>query len=175
MISGLGRSPGRGHGNPLQYSYLENPHGQRSLAGYSPRGRQESDTMERLSTAHTGSRWVLKPTRLPSNKKRESGHRNPDAQIHTHRQTHRQTHRHTHTQTHTDTHTDTHRHTHTQRRTDTHTWTHTDTHTHTYAHTQTHTQTHTHRHTHMHTHRHIPTYTQIHTDTQTHRGKHPPL
>ena len=24
-ISGSGRSPGRGHGNPLQYSYLENP------------------------------------------------------------------------------------------------------------------------------------------------------
>ena len=24
-IPGLGRSPGRGHGNPLQYSYLENP------------------------------------------------------------------------------------------------------------------------------------------------------
>ena len=24
MIPGLGRSPGRGHGNPLQYSYLEN-------------------------------------------------------------------------------------------------------------------------------------------------------
>ena len=169
MISGLGRSPGRGHGNPLQYSYLENPHGQRSLAGYSPRGRQESDTMERLSTAHTGSRWVLKPTRLPSNKKRESGHRNPDAQIHTHRQTHR------HTDRHTDTHTHRHTQTHTQTHTDTHTWTHTDTHTHTYAHTQTHTQTHTHRHTHMHTHRHIPTYTQIHTDTQTHRGKHPPL
>ena len=34
-IPGLGRSPGGGHGNPLQYSYLENPHGQRSLAGYS--------------------------------------------------------------------------------------------------------------------------------------------
>ena len=33
---GLGRSPGGGHGNPLQYSSLENPHGQRSLAGYSP-------------------------------------------------------------------------------------------------------------------------------------------
>ena len=31
-----GRSPGEGHGNPLQYSCLENPHGQRSLAGYSP-------------------------------------------------------------------------------------------------------------------------------------------
>ena len=24
-IPGLGKSPGRGHGNPLQYSYLENP------------------------------------------------------------------------------------------------------------------------------------------------------
>jgi len=33
---GLGRSPGRGHGNPLQYSCLENPHRQRSLAGHSP-------------------------------------------------------------------------------------------------------------------------------------------
>ena len=32
----LGRSPGGGHGNPLQCSYLENPHGQRSLVGYSP-------------------------------------------------------------------------------------------------------------------------------------------
>ena len=27
-ISGLGRSPGGGHGNPLQYSCLRNPHGQ---------------------------------------------------------------------------------------------------------------------------------------------------
>ena len=35
-ISGLGRSPGGGHGNPLQYSCLENPHGPSSLAGYSP-------------------------------------------------------------------------------------------------------------------------------------------
>ena len=33
-VSGLGRYPGAGHGNPLQYSCLENPHGQRSLAGY---------------------------------------------------------------------------------------------------------------------------------------------
>ena len=32
----LGRCPGGGHGNPLQYSCLENPHGQRSLAGSSP-------------------------------------------------------------------------------------------------------------------------------------------
>ena len=33
---GLGRPPGGGHSNPLQYSCLENPHGQRSLVGYSP-------------------------------------------------------------------------------------------------------------------------------------------
>ena len=25
LIPGTGRSPGGGHGNPLQYSYLENP------------------------------------------------------------------------------------------------------------------------------------------------------
>ena len=33
-----GRSPGEGNGNPLQYSCLENSHGQRSLVGYSPWG-----------------------------------------------------------------------------------------------------------------------------------------
>ena len=36
LILGLGRCPGGGHGNPLQYSCLENLHGQRSLAGYGP-------------------------------------------------------------------------------------------------------------------------------------------
>ena len=45
-IPGLGRPPGGEHGNPLQYSCLENPHRQRSLAGYSPWGRKESDTPE---------------------------------------------------------------------------------------------------------------------------------
>ena len=49
MIPRLGRSPGGRHGNPLQYSCLENPHGQRSLVGYSPWGRKELDTTERLS------------------------------------------------------------------------------------------------------------------------------
>ena len=47
----LGRSLGGGHGNPLQYTFLENPHGQRSLAGYSPWGHKESDSTEQLSTA----------------------------------------------------------------------------------------------------------------------------
>ena len=46
LIPGLGRSPGGGHGNPLQYSCLENPHGQRSLAGYCPWGHKESDMTE---------------------------------------------------------------------------------------------------------------------------------
>ena len=46
LIPGSGRSLGGGHGNPLQYSCLENPHGQRSLAGYSPQGHKESDTTE---------------------------------------------------------------------------------------------------------------------------------
>ena len=41
-IPGLGRPPGGGHGNPLQFSCLENPPGQRRLAGYSPWGRKES-------------------------------------------------------------------------------------------------------------------------------------
>ena len=35
-IPGSGKSPGEGNGNPLQYSSLENPHGQKSLVGYSP-------------------------------------------------------------------------------------------------------------------------------------------
>ena len=42
-VTGLGRFPGGGHGNPLQYSCLEIPHGQRSLVGYSPWGCEESD------------------------------------------------------------------------------------------------------------------------------------
>ena len=49
-IPGLGRSPGGGHGNPLQYSCLENPHGKKSL-GYSLWGHKELDMTEWLSTA----------------------------------------------------------------------------------------------------------------------------
>ena len=52
-IPGLGRSPGGGHGSLLQYSCLENPHGQRSLVGYSPWGCKESDMTEQLSTAYS--------------------------------------------------------------------------------------------------------------------------
>ena len=42
----VGESPGGGHGNPLQSPCLENPHGQRSLVGYSPLGCKELDRTE---------------------------------------------------------------------------------------------------------------------------------
>ena len=47
---GLEDPSGGGHGNPLQYSCLENSHGQRSLVGYSSWGLKELDTNEQLST-----------------------------------------------------------------------------------------------------------------------------
>ena len=59
---GQGRSLGGGHGNPLQYSYLDNPHEQRSLVGYSPWGCKESDTTERLDTQHTKPIKLLQKT-----------------------------------------------------------------------------------------------------------------
>ena len=48
-IPGSGRFPGGGHGNPLQYSCLENAHGQRSLVGYSPWAHKESDMTGQLT------------------------------------------------------------------------------------------------------------------------------
>ena len=61
-IPGLGRSLGGGHGNPFQYSCLENPHGQRNLAGYSPWGCKELDTTEQLRTQHNSGevKYILK-------------------------------------------------------------------------------------------------------------------
>ena len=47
-VPGSGKSLGEGNGNPLQYSCLEKSHGRRSLVGYSPWDRKESDTTERL-------------------------------------------------------------------------------------------------------------------------------
>ena len=59
-IPGLGKSPGGGYGNPLQYSWRRKwqstpvflpgeSHGQRSLAGYNPWGHKESDTTKGLT------------------------------------------------------------------------------------------------------------------------------
>ena len=47
-VPGSRRSPGKWNGYPLQYSCLENPHGQRSLAGCSLWGHTQSDVTERL-------------------------------------------------------------------------------------------------------------------------------
>ena len=46
----VGKIPWRRACNPLQYPCQENPHGQRSLVGYSPWGHKESDMTEPLST-----------------------------------------------------------------------------------------------------------------------------
>ena len=46
LIPGSRRSPGGGHGKPLQYSCLEKPMDRQSLAGYSPWGCKELDTTE---------------------------------------------------------------------------------------------------------------------------------
>ena len=56
-IPGLGRFPGGGYGHPLQYSCLENSHGQRNLVGYSPWGHKESDTTEQLNTTQHSTTW----------------------------------------------------------------------------------------------------------------------
>ena len=44
----LGRSPGEGNGNPIQYYCLEKSHGQRNLVGYNPWGPKELGTAKRL-------------------------------------------------------------------------------------------------------------------------------
>ena len=62
LILGSGRSPGGGHDNPLQYSCLENPHGQRSLEGYSPLGHKELYTTRDL--AHTLMRPIILSTNI---------------------------------------------------------------------------------------------------------------
>ena len=54
LIPGLGGSPGKGHGNPLQYSCLEKPMDREEPGRlYSPWGHKELDTTEQLSIAHS--------------------------------------------------------------------------------------------------------------------------
>ena len=47
-IPGSGRSRGEGNGNPLQSSLPGKSHGQRSLVGYSPWDRRESDSIKHM-------------------------------------------------------------------------------------------------------------------------------
>ena len=52
-IPGSGRSPGEGKWQPTPVLFLPGEfHGGRSLVGYSPWGRKESDTTERLHFTH---------------------------------------------------------------------------------------------------------------------------
>ena len=64
----LGRFPGGENRNPLQYSCLEKPHGQKSLVGYSPWGHKGSDMTEWLSLQHvlfiSGAETVMKIVQL---------------------------------------------------------------------------------------------------------------
>ena len=56
----VGKMPWGGHGNPLQYSCLENPHGQRSLVGQSPCGHPELDTTEATYYAPPHAMFLLR-------------------------------------------------------------------------------------------------------------------
>ena len=59
LILGWGRSPGGGHGNPLQYSSLEDPHGWRSLVGYSPLGHKKLDNWSNLACIYAYSTFYV--------------------------------------------------------------------------------------------------------------------
>ena len=53
LIPGLGRSPGGGHGNTLQYSCLENPMDRGAWWATVHRVHKELDTTEVTEHAHT--------------------------------------------------------------------------------------------------------------------------
>ena len=59
-IPGWGRPPGGGHDNPTPVFLLGEPHGERSLVGYSPWGRKESDMTERLHFTSHIAEWARK-------------------------------------------------------------------------------------------------------------------
>ena len=57
-IPGLGSSLEEGNGNPLQCFCLENPHGEKSLVGYSPWDCKETDMSEQLTMLGHSSKPV---------------------------------------------------------------------------------------------------------------------
>ena len=70
-IPGLGRSSGGGNDNLTQYSYLENPHGQRSLVDYSPWGHKESDKSKQMG--HKLESFCIAKGNLKQNKEKIYG------------------------------------------------------------------------------------------------------
>ena len=56
-VPGSGRSPGGGHGTPLQYSCLENPTDRGAVAAYSPGGCTESDVTEQARRCRRTTSW----------------------------------------------------------------------------------------------------------------------
>ena len=64
LILGSGRSPGGGHGNPLQYSCFGESLGQRTLVGYSPWGSLELDMTEAIARTHAAYISVYRLSRM---------------------------------------------------------------------------------------------------------------
>ena len=58
-IPRLGRFSGEGNGNPFQVFLPEKRHGQRSVAGYTPKSHKESGVTERLSIVTNISRGSI--------------------------------------------------------------------------------------------------------------------
>ena len=72
-IPGLGRSPGEGHGNPRQYSCLENPHGRRSLVGYSLWGHNSRTRLSDFTSSSTPILSHVASGTHPSGMRHEAG------------------------------------------------------------------------------------------------------
>ena len=72
-MPGLRNSTARGHGNPLQYSCLENPHEERSLVCYSPWGHELYKRDLHDSDSHDGVITHLEPDILECEVKRVLG------------------------------------------------------------------------------------------------------
>ena len=69
-VPGLGRSPGEGNGNPLQYYCLGKPM-ERGLAGYSSWGHKESDVTYQLKNNKASEMSRSQNTKMEKLSRRE--------------------------------------------------------------------------------------------------------
>ena len=65
LMSGSGRSHGEGHGNPLQYSCLENPMDRGVWQAIAHRITQIQTQVKQLSMSHTHTRITESPCCTP--------------------------------------------------------------------------------------------------------------